>query len=117
MKTQQRKKGQSIIEFVAVTVFILAALMVFQKYIVRGFSGRWKMVGDSLGQGRIYDPKKTVECATNVFFDGQMPTWYGKDCFEENCKDDCLEVTRDQARCTSCIAGCAESTPECADPK
>ena len=86
-----RKKGQSVVEFTAVVLFILGAFLVFQKYIVRGFSGRWKGVGDSLGQGRIYDPKKTVECA----FDPRPGTaetgvWFDKDCYKTTCESGCF---------------------------
>ena len=100
-------------EFIGLILFILAAFIVFQKYIVRGFTGRWKSVGDVFGEGRIYDPRKTIECAANAFFPNQAVVWYNKDCFEANCEDDCLEVTRSRAACDVCLAGCG--TPYCDD--
>ena len=83
----KRKKpgGQSLIEFLALILFILAVFLAFQKYIVRGLSGQWKGVGDALGQGRIYDPNMTTECAYYAY-----PTrggfWYNRTCFEETCQ-------------------------------
>ena len=67
----KKTRGQSALEFAALIMFLLGAYIVSQKYIVRGFSGRWKGVGDALGQGRIFDPNETVECATNIYFEGQ----------------------------------------------
>ena len=104
-----------MLEFVALIMFLLAAYIVFQKYIVRGFSGRWKGVGDALGQGRIYDPNKTTECATNVFFrqkPGTAAMWYDRTCFDNNCKPACLEVTKEKNACLACLAGCENN---CAD--
>ena len=95
-----------MLEFVALIMFILATFIVFQKYIVRGFSGRWKGVGDALGQGRVYDPNKTIECAANTFFPGVPAVWYSQTCFEKNCEPDCLRSTKDLAACSACIAGC-----------
>ena len=59
-------------------MLVLGAFLVFQKYITRGFAGRWKVVGESLGQGRIYDPKLTTECV----FDPPSGVWYNKACVE-----------------------------------
>ena len=121
IRAHKKSRGQSVIEFAALIVFLLAAFIVFQKYIVRGFSGRWKVVGDSLGQGRIYDPNMTVECAANTFTAGVAAVWYNQTCFEENCAV-CHEISSvsaygvisiDTAGCTACITAC--QTPYC-DP-
>ncbi len=100
---RRKRRGQSMFEFVALIMFILAAFLIFQKYIVRGLTGRWKGVGDSFGQGRIYDPNKTIECAANAFFDGQKVVWYNQICFEEKCTTACLEVTKSKIACEKCI--------------
>lgn len=100
---RRKKRGQSMFEFVALIMFILAALLIFQKYIVRGLTGRWKSVGDSFGQGRIYDPNKTIECAANAFFDGQEVVWYNQICFEEKCEYHCLEITKIKEKCEKCL--------------
>lgn len=89
-------------EFLALILFILATFLVFQKYIVRGLSGRWKDAGDALGQGRIYDPHKTLECAyytppqtllsdlipdTDGFYrPSREGFWYDRKWFEETCQ-------------------------------
>ena len=62
-------------EYIILTVMILAAFFVFQKYIARGFAGRWKAVGESLGQGRIYDPRMTTECISDRWSFG---AWYDR---------------------------------------
>jgi Flp pilus assembly pilin Flp len=112
MRLRRKKKdGQSMIEFATLVVFILAAFLVFQKYLVRGFSGRWKQVGESLGQGRIYDPDKTIECAANRFFTTSSVVWYNAVCFDQNCKGACLLGTKTAADCDACIGSC--QTPFC----
>lgn len=78
---KRNRRGQSMVEFSALMIFILVTFIVFQKYIVRGFSGRWKGVGDALGQGRIYDPERTTAC-------DYYPTvgWFNRTCYEEKCQ-------------------------------
>ncbi|MCK5259954.1 MAG: hypothetical protein KAJ70_02735 [Candidatus Omnitrophica bacterium] len=113
IRKHRKKRGQSMMEFVALIIFLMAAFIVFQKYIVRGFSGRWKSVGDALGQGRIFDPNLTTECAMNMFGPYGIPgQWYNQTCFEETCGErDCLRSTRTVPACTACITSC--QTPIC----
>jgi len=68
-------KGASTIEYATVIMFIIAALLITQKYILRSFMGRWKTAGDSFGHGRQYDPRPfgvngeeggTLECYWNT---------------------------------------------------
>jgi len=112
MLIQRKKYGQSTMEFVALIVIILAAFVVFQKYIVRSISGRWKSTGDALGQGKIFDPHHTIECAASTFFPGNPVRWYNRICFEEQCIDDCLEVTKDAASCDNCLSVTCHA-PQC----
>lgn len=114
---RRKRKGQSLLEFIAVLMFILAIFLVFQKYIVRGFGGRWKGVGDTLGQGRIYDGRMTTECATNVFYPGQPQNiWYDARCFNTYCTQYCLgmaiqnpaTMAATRAQCLACINGCSD---------
>ncbi len=110
LRHSNKKRGQSLVELIALTMFILAAFLVFQKYIVRAFSGRWKAVGSSLGQGRIYDPKATTECASNVFFQDEPSIWYDQKCFEDYCVGECLKVTKGRIACRNCLSNtCANS--------
>jgi hypothetical protein len=92
------KRGQSTIEYAAIMFFIMGALFVFQKYIARGMNGRWKGVGDAIGQGRIYDPNYTTECDYH-------PTmgWFDRVCFE-GCRNNC-GAPADPA-CAGCVGGC-----------
>ncbi|MDO8579980.1 MAG: hypothetical protein Q7S13_00700 [Candidatus Omnitrophota bacterium] len=100
----KRKSGQSLIEFTVLVMFILGAFLVFQKYIVRGFAGRWKSVGESFSQGKVYDPAKTIECA----FDQKYNTlqWYDQKCFQENCIKACYTVQGSDPECKLCIESC-----------
>jgi hypothetical protein len=109
----RKKRAQSLVEYIALITFILAAFLVFQKYIARAFSGRWKTVGDSIGQGRIYDPVKTTECAYDFQFTN---SWYNVTCFEQDC--DCFSVrhtedTNVPTLCEQCITAC--NTSRCND--
>jgi len=81
---QLSRRGQSMIEFAALIIFILAAFLVFQKYIARGLQGRWKATGDALGQGRIYDPNKTIECEFHP-----SVGWYDRPCYEKTLRNFC----------------------------
>ena len=85
-KNLKYKKASSIIEYMVVVLFILAALFVFQYYISRGLAGRWKAVGDTFGGGRQYDPKAynqggTLEC----FYYGNENSgnWIASQCYED----------------------------------
>src|SRR3989338_8283101 len=105
MLRQRKMKAQSLIEYITLIVMILAAFLVFQKYIARGFAGRWKAVGESMGQGRIYDPRRTTECVFDFQYTG---LWYDKACFDaDDC--DCLTVRANTTTCENCIEDCASS--------
>jgi len=104
MLRHRKKNGQSLIEFVALVMFLLATFLVFQKYLMRGFTGRWKTVGDSLGQERIYDPLDTTECA---FDQVHTQKWYNRACYDDKCEDDCLKALGTPAKCETCIKGCS----------
>jgi uncharacterized protein (UPF0333 family) len=55
MRSQRR--GQSLLEYSILLVIIIAAFIVMQIYIKRGFQGRWKTTIDELGDQ--YDPNTT----------------------------------------------------------
>lgn len=86
-------------EYTVLIVVILWAFLVFQKYITRGFAGRWKAVGESLGQGRIYDPELTTEC---IFDSLYTNLWYDQACFKsQGC--DCLSTRANATTCQDCF--------------
>ncbi len=86
---------------------LFAAFIVFQKYIVRGIVGRWKRVGDSFAQGRIYDPNRSVRCAANKWFkDWGDSVWYDQTCFENNCYGDCIYAAKESGPCLTCVNDC-----------
>ena len=99
----KRRSGQGIIEYVTLVVFIIGALLVVQKYLSRGISGRWKASGDSFGSGRQFDPNKTTECG----YDARFNTgWYDLKCYEKNCETTCLSLNGSAVTCRNCILGC-----------
>lgn len=116
------KRASAVIEYMALVVFILAAFMVFQQYILRGFSGRWKAVGDTFSHGRQYDPRAygvqgagggTLEC----FHDRNSGRWVSTRCFEQNCSStgkpchNLLDLS--VAACQTCISTCIDA--DCGD--
>ena len=109
LKKFYSKRGQSLIEYASLVVFVIAVFLFFQLYIARGFSGRWKEVGDSFGNGKAYTPKATDQCGNDVFTDRE-DVWYEVECFKQNCFDDCFKfqdtVAYSQSACRGCIAGC-----------
>jgi len=78
----RQKQAASVLEYTLLVMVILSAVLVTQKYVVRGFAGRWKQMGDSFGLGKQYDPRKTIECTYSDDFN----TWYDKDCYERDLK-------------------------------
>ena len=75
-------------EYVALLAFVIVAIILIQNYVVRSFSGRWRDIGDSFGQGRQYDPNRTRECEFDYQFTNR---WYTKQCFEDK-GGDCLSI-------------------------
>ncbi len=132
MLRRKQKYGQSTIEYLVVIIFILSAFLVFQKYIVRAISGRWKTIGDSWGHGRVYDPKKTEECKFDFRFTNQ---WYSKACYDQrdcDCEaaigvsqwygvvcanmanaDSCSRGWVDYENCRTCVEDCVADSPMC----
>ena len=71
MSRKRKKKAASVMEYMALSVLIISALIVAQQFITRGLSGKWQESGDSFGTGRQYDPREygtqgnqggTLEC-------------------------------------------------------
>ena len=114
-------KGQAVFEYMILLIFIITAFLIFQKYIVRAMSGRWKSVGDTFGHGQSYDPDNTIECATfgsvdmsedPRFATGNPGVWYEVNCFDANCVGFCYHEPINAAACRTCISvTCRE--PDC----
>lgn len=97
------RKAQSTIEIASLVVFVLTAMLIFQKYIARGMYGKWKQVGDAFGQGRLYDPITSVACGYDQWQDTGL--WFNQTCFDEDCGErDCVAETKDDANCVACIS-------------
>ncbi len=132
MLRRKKQIGQSVMEYLVLTIFILGAFLVFQKYIVRAISGRWKMVGDSWGSGRVYDPQKTEECIFDYRFTDK---WYTQDCYDKSdcaCEDaigvsafygytcsnysnpaTCGRGWQAYGDCEQCVRDCVDASPMC----
>ncbi|MCK5580882.1 MAG: hypothetical protein KAJ18_06375 [Candidatus Omnitrophica bacterium] len=105
------KKGSSVVEFMALIVFLLSMAFVFQHYIVRGLSGQWRKVGDTFGHGKQYDPRNfdvddggSGEGTLTCIFAEVVDRWVMEDCYEDTC--DCTLPEEDpqyDARCPSCL--------------
>jgi len=53
--SKNRKKGQTLLEFVVLFIVIVAALVSMRAYIQGSFQGKWKETID--GMGKQYDPQ------------------------------------------------------------
>ena len=90
MFLSKSKTGQSVLEYIALIVIVIVSIIIIQTYVTRGFSGRWKDVGDSFGYGRQFDPNRTHECDFDYQFTNR---WYSPSCFENhNPPGDCLTL-------------------------
>lgn len=107
LKKYHPQKAQSATEYVFFLLIVLTILVFFQKYLVKGISGRFKTVGDSFAQGRLYDAdkEKTLECAFDVFTDSGL--WYDSRCFYESCGiSTCVSAGAKDDDCRACIQSC-----------
>jgi len=117
-KIRKTLKAQAVFEYMMLIVFVVSAFLVFQKYIVRAMSGRWRDVGDAFSYGQSYDPENTIECATfgavAATEDPRFPDteiWYNVDCFNANCMVPCFHDPIDAPQCRACIIACQD--PDC----
>ena len=104
------KRGSSIVEYMMIVLFLSAALFVFQFYIVRGFAGRWRAIGDVFGGGRQYDKDTTLDC---FYFQNPVNIldneWVATKCYE-----DCLAARNgfgNPADMQACRGSCNEDVP------
>lgn len=109
-RLMHKHKAQSTVEYMVIIAFVIGAMILFQKYIARAISGRYKATGDSFASGRLYDPNKTIDCA----FDFQYTnSWYNQVCFDKNCHVKCFSSLRgSETECTTCINQTCK-IPEC----
>ncbi|MFT5387934.1 MAG: Flp pilus assembly pilin Flp [Lysobacterales bacterium] len=105
LQIRKAKNGQAVIEYIMLIIVIIGALIIFQKYIVRAISGRWKSSGDGIGFGRLYDPKETWSCKFDYVYTN---TWYDEGCFDRiQCH--CNKLTSTNATCQHCISSLCQS--------
>jgi Flp pilus assembly pilin Flp len=64
IKRLQLNRAASSLEYAALILFLVAALVTMQNYARNALSGRWKQAMDRFGYGRQYEPG----------FDGATPT-------------------------------------------
>lgn len=72
MSIKRIDKAQSIIEYIAVVIVIIAAFIAMGVYYKRGLQGRYRQAGDALSVGSQYyhsdpSPKKNYTDRENPF--------------------------------------------------
>lgn len=107
LRKKYPEKAQSTIEYVFFLMIVLTIFVYFQKYLVKGIAGRFRTVGDSFAQGRLYDGnrEKTIECSFDVYTDSGL--WYDSRCFYDTCGiKDCVSTAASEGACRDCITSC-----------
>ena len=103
-----KKTAASIVEYMALIIIIIGALVVMGPYVIKAFGGHWKKSGDSFGLGRRFN-KNTIEC--DYFQTGPSTgIWYDATCFQAQvqgcsaanitCEDE-VRVTCQTSFCTN----------------
>ena len=59
-----QRNGAFAIEYAVLMAVVAAALIGMSVYTFRALCGRWRQVGDVFGQGRQYEPSRTL-CSGN----------------------------------------------------
>jgi hypothetical protein len=55
LRRLRSRKGQSAVEYAAITIIVIGAFLAVQNYAKRGIQGRWKQSVDQMGDQ--YDPR------------------------------------------------------------
>jgi len=55
-----RKKAQSILEYLILLIVVIACLAIMRHYLRNAISGKLREGADSIGQGEVYRPGKTI---------------------------------------------------------
>jgi hypothetical protein len=110
------KRAAATIEYATLMMLIMGAFLLFQNYILKGFYGRWRQVGDTFGHGRQYDPRNfgpvgadggTLECIAYVNPSTKAATWYLTSCLESTCScyvpSTCLTCANASCQDTRCL--------------
>lgn len=120
---QIKNHGSSVVEIMGVIVFVLAIMVAFGGYIQRGIAGHGKALGDSLGQGRQYDPRGfgaagelggTLDCFLDTTADDVTTYnhWIDEACYKaRNC--DCTLRRFDGAKLPEYTTRCEECKNSC----
>jgi len=101
MFIKKKKSAQATMEYLLLIIFVLTAFFVFRKYILRGFTGRWKTTGDSFAYGMYYDPKTSIDCKYWEF--GGFGFWYNATCEREKCAEECFSGNYRPDECQACL--------------
>ena len=114
LNNKKRRFGQGALEGIILLTFVLTGFFIFQKYILRGMSSRWKVAGDSFGSGRQFDPNRTLECAYIENQNREVRIWYSNDCMKENCLEECYSMFQlGSDECNLCLRTSACNIVEC----
>ena len=55
-----RKTAQSILEYLILLIVVVACLVIMRHYLRNAISGKLREGADSIGQGEVYRPGKTI---------------------------------------------------------
>jgi hypothetical protein len=55
-----KKNAQSILEYVILLIVVIVCLAAMRSYFRNSLSGKLRDAGDSIGQGEVYQPGKTI---------------------------------------------------------
>ena len=107
LRPLKKFNAQSTLEYMTLLIVLMAALIVFSKYIMQAFMGRWRATGESFGMGMQFQPGSTLQCRYDSFSNTAM--WYNAECYDSAC--DCHSIMANAVTCRDCILGCA--APDC----
>lgn len=95
------EKAAAAIEYTALIFFLLSALVVFDRYILRAFWGQWRKAGEVFGHGKQYDPRGfgdegkgggTLECMFIYQGAGLMDCNSSGECTHEDDYNACMAI-------------------------
>lgn len=93
------KKAAATVEYIALIIFVIGALVFFSRYILRGIWGKWRQTGDAFSHGRQYDPRGfgdkgkgggTLECMFVYGDNNLIDCDFSGTCISESCYNTCI---------------------------
>jgi len=79
-KIKKRTHAQSVVEYLVVITSIIFAMILMQKFILRGIMGKYRSASEQIDYGRQFDPNRTVSC----LYVKELDVWLPEDCVREH---------------------------------